>query len=78
MILPKNSTITAEFRKSMLGGVYVLKGEGVLENENVSFTAIPYFTWQNRGIYQMSTLLIENTEVIQQDQNTQGEINTDG
>jgi DUF1680 family protein len=78
MILPKNNTITAEFRKSMLGGVYVLKGEGVLKNENVSFKAIPYFAWQNRGIYQMSTLLIENPEVIQQDQNTQGEINTDG
>jgi hypothetical protein len=55
-----------------------LKGEGVLKNENVSFKAIPYFAWQNRGIYQMSTLLIENPEVIQQDQNTQGEINTDG
>lgn len=61
-ILP-NTNMEYSFDKNMLNGVVVLKGKAIelhknadnkiTENE-VSFTAIPYSTWNNRGADQMA------------------------
>jgi uncharacterized protein len=39
--LPQNAELTASFDPNLLGGVTVIRGNGV--------TAIPYFAWNNRG-----------------------------
>ena len=58
IILPPNTRFTSEFKPELLKGVMVLKAEvpAVLinNNENISttmqtFTAIPYYSWANRG-----------------------------
>ena len=58
LLLPERTTLTAEFKPGLLNGVMVLKGEVpavVIENsERIStkkqeFTAIPYYSWANRG-----------------------------
>lgn len=58
LLLPESTTLTAEFKPGLLNGVVVLKGEVpavVIENsERIStkkqeFTAIPYYSWANRG-----------------------------
>jgi DUF1680 family protein len=41
MTLPQDATLTAAFDPSLLGGVTVIRGNGI--------TAIPYFAWNNRG-----------------------------
>lgn len=78
MVLPRNNQASSEFMSSLSGGVQVVTGKGLIGETSVNFVAIPYFTWQNRGVCQMSTLLIENASLIENEQNTQGEINTDG
>jgi len=63
LILDNNAKLTAEFRPEMLGGIVVLKGEAksvTRAGENsvkeirTSFTAIPYFSWANRGSGEMA------------------------
>ena len=58
IIIPANATFTTEFKPNLLNGVTVLKTEvpAVIINssENIStvkqsFTAIPYYSWANRG-----------------------------
>jgi DUF1680 family protein len=41
MTLPRDVTLTAAFDPNLLGGVTVIRGNGI--------TAIPYFAWNNRG-----------------------------
>jgi DUF1680 family protein len=45
-----NQSLTPEFRADLLGGVTVLKGP---------FTAVPYFSWDNRGPGEMAVWLRE-------------------
>lgn len=58
IIIPANATFTSEFKADLLNGVTVLKSEVpavvINNNENIatvkqSFTAIPYYSWANRG-----------------------------
>ncbi len=58
IILPNYAAFTTEFKPELLNGVMVLKSEVpaiiVNSNENIStvkqsFTAIPYYSWANRG-----------------------------
>lgn len=58
LLLPESSLLTAAFKPDLLQGVTVLKGElpaVIIENGNSistrkqSFTAIPYYSWANRG-----------------------------
>ena len=58
IIIPASATFTTEFKPTLLNGVTVLKTEvpAVIINgvENIStvkqsFTAIPYYSWANRG-----------------------------
>jgi uncharacterized protein len=61
MELPKSNHLTTAYRPGLLGGVTVLLGEGVMpDGKKVHFTAIPYYAWNNRGIYALATLVIEN------------------
>jgi DUF1680 family protein len=58
IILNENTSFTNEYQANLLNGVTVLKGEAsavVIKNEEdistvkQSFTAIPYYSWANRG-----------------------------
>lgn len=61
MVLPKESTIKAQHRVDLLGGVTVLKGRGLTEdNRPAPFVAVPYYAWQNRGIDEMTVWLVED------------------
>jgi DUF1680 family protein len=46
--LPAGAAVTAEARPGFLGGVTVLKGEGLAGGAAAAFTAIPYYAWANR------------------------------
>jgi len=56
IVLPDAATITAEFRKDLLGGVEVLTGKAHLAGSNAErdFTAIPYYAWAHRGKSEMA------------------------
>lgn len=64
MILPPATEIRAKYSQDILGGMIVLEGKGLVQEKSVSFSAIPYFAWQNRGISSMTLLLIEDPEKI--------------
>ncbi|MEP7107259.1 MAG: glycoside hydrolase family 127 protein [Ferruginibacter sp.] len=58
LIIPANTTFTSEFKADLLNGITVVKAEvpAVVINNNESintvkqsFTAIPYYSWANRG-----------------------------
>jgi DUF1680 family protein len=58
IIVPSSTRFTSEFKPDLLKGVIVLKAEVpaiVIENENNistvkhNLTAIPYYSWANRG-----------------------------
>jgi hypothetical protein len=50
MALPEDSAVTAARRDDLLGGVTILQGQGLSgANAPVSFQAIPYYAWANRG-----------------------------
>lgn len=48
--LPKNPIFSSSFQRDLLGGIVVVKIEGV-KNEFV--TAVPYYSWANRGKSEM-------------------------
>ena len=58
----------------------VLSGEGMVDGKKVTFTAVPYYAWQNRGIHSLATLLIENPEKISVEKPVEknAKMNTDG
>jgi DUF1680 family protein len=45
--LPRSSQLTAAYKKDLLGGVVVVRGEA-LTTGSVAFQAVPYSTWDNR------------------------------
>jgi DUF1680 family protein len=58
LVLPDSSALTAEFKPDLLGGVTVLRGkalalsldaQGKTMRREQDFTAIPYYSWANRG-----------------------------
>jgi hypothetical protein len=58
LMLPDSSALTAEFKPDLLGGVTVLRGkalalsldaQGKTMRREQDFTAIPYYSWANRG-----------------------------
>jgi DUF1680 family protein len=53
----------AERRESLLGGVTVLRGRGILEGgAPVTFQAVPYYAWANRGTGAMTVWIPEVEE----------------
>lgn len=60
MILPPTTEIRAKYSHDMLAGAIILEGKGIVQGKSVTFSAIPYFAWQNRGISSMTLLLIED------------------
>jgi DUF1680 family protein len=70
LVVPNDSTLTAEFKPDLLNGVVVIKGnavslaynqQGTIEKKEQTFTAIPYYAWANRGQGEM-TVWIPNSE----------------
>jgi DUF1680 family protein len=63
IIIPDNAELSASFQADKLNGIDVITGEAIAfetSNDGLSlqtvkrkFTAIPYYTWDNRGINQM-------------------------
>ena len=63
LVLPKSAKLTAEHRAEMLGGVTVIRGRGLAggkQRKPVDILAVPYYTWQNRGIGEMAVWLTED------------------
>lgn len=59
LVLPASTAFRAEHRADLLGGVTVLHGSGLADGKNpVECTAIPYYAWENRGIYEMTAWLV--------------------
>ncbi|MGG9963517.1 glycoside hydrolase family 127 protein [Ferruginibacter sp. SUN106] len=63
LIIPANTVFKSEFNKDILNGVMTLKAEVpaviIVNNDNIStqkqsFTAIPYYSWANRGKGEMT------------------------
>jgi hypothetical protein len=55
--LPADAVLTPEYRSDMLGGVTVLRGEGLRNGEPFDLLAVPYFAWANRGAGEMEVWL---------------------
>jgi DUF1680 family protein len=63
VILPDNAELKAEFKADQFNGVTVITGDAVafetaadglsINTKKLSFTAIPYYTWNNRGLSKM-------------------------
>jgi DUF1680 family protein len=58
IILPSNTAFSSEFKKDLLGGITVLHatvpvviigGNNSIATSQQTFTAIPYYSWANRG-----------------------------
>ncbi len=65
--IPDTVSVSASFDKDLLNGVMVLKGNAFeVDREgnvkNVTFKAIPYSTWNNRGADQMEVWIPESKE----------------
>jgi len=65
IVLPDEVGLSPEWRSDLLGGVMVLRGcaralqaDGTLTEQE--FTAIPYYTWANRGPGEMAVWLARN------------------
>ena len=49
LVVPDDAPIDSTFRRNLLGGVQVLTGQALRGTRRMTFTAIPYFAWANRG-----------------------------
>jgi DUF1680 family protein len=86
LILPDDVHLSANFEKNKLSGVIVITGEEIVSNSSANglskqpkirpFTAIPYFSWCNRGITQMKVWLPRTESAVAQPK--QGEKTTPG
>ncbi len=63
LIIPDNTVFTSEFNPGILNGVMTLKAEvpaviitnnEIISTQKQSFTAIPYYSWANRGKGEMT------------------------
>lgn len=58
--LPAEAVLSAERRSDLLGGITVLRAQGVSkEGTPVGLTAIPYYAWSNRGATSMAVWILE-------------------
>ena len=73
IIIPANATFTSEFKPDLLNGITILKTEVpafvINSNESIStvkqsFTAIPYYSWANRGKGEMMVWFPEQVKDI--------------
>jgi DUF1680 family protein len=69
LILPPEAELKAEHRPDLLGGVTVITGKALAKTRaderprQVSFTAIPYYAWDNRSPGEMAVWLAEDPAV---------------
>ncbi|OFY40718.1 MAG: six-hairpin glycosidase [Bacteroidetes bacterium GWF2_40_14] len=67
IVVPEGTNFSNKFEKDILGGVITLEGKGFAVefdaqskktvNRPLNFKAIPYCTWNNRGVFSMVTWL---------------------
>jgi hypothetical protein len=59
LVLPDDNSLDSEFRKDLLGGVQVVTGAARRDGQTdeITFTAIPYYAWANRGPGEMAVWL---------------------
>jgi DUF1680 family protein len=57
LVLPTDADLTTRFDSDLLGGMLVVEGSALRNGTAVSFTAIPYFAWANRGQGEMAVWL---------------------
>lgn len=71
IVISRNSKISNHFDEKLLGGVVILEGDAYIVNKDsinniveipITFKAIPYSTWNNRGYGQMVTWTPESAE----------------
>ncbi|MEO6230736.1 MAG: glycoside hydrolase family 127 protein [Ferruginibacter sp.] len=71
ILIPENTSFTSEFKPELLNGVTILKAKVpavvIAGNDNVStvmqsFTAIPYYSWANRGKGEMNVWFPEKVK----------------
>ena len=76
-IIPSNTNFSSEFKPGLLNGVMILNAEVpaiVVNGNNVStvkknFTAIPYYSWANRGKGEMNVWFpkeVKDIEILSQ------------
>lgn len=70
LVIPAKSVFNAQFEPDLLGGVTVLKGKALRGDslisaaEKVEFTAIPYYSWANRGKGEMRVWFPESDAAV--------------
>lgn len=67
IVIPRKTNISSHFDEKLLGGVVVLEGDAYMVTADkkktpMTFKAIPYSTWNNRGYGQMVTWTPETAE----------------
>ncbi|WP_215224758.1 glycoside hydrolase family 127 protein [Echinicola shivajiensis] len=77
-VLPASHQISSQYDPEILGGTVVLSGHGIAEGKEVEFTAVPYYLWQNRGVYPLRTIVVENPEKVREEIEKEEKLNTNG
>lgn len=75
LVLPDDALLSTDFRSDLLGGVQVITGQGrslaakdqPAQADGVAFTAIPYYSWANRGKGAMAVWLARTPDVPKED-----------
>ncbi len=57
--VPSDARLDTSFKRSLLGGVQVVTGQAYRGDRRVTFTAVPYFAWSNRGQGEMAVWVRE-------------------
>ena len=57
--VPSDARLDSSFRRNLLGGVQVVTGQAYRGDRRVTFTAVPYFAWANRGPGEMAVWVRE-------------------
>lgn len=68
MQLSASTSIENSYDPMVLGGTNVLTGNGQVQGKDISFKAVPYYLWQNRGIAAMTMLLNEQPDISKEEQ----------
>jgi DUF1680 family protein len=74
IIVPKNVTFTTEYKPDELNGIMTLKADAKAVNvdadgqnvstQNTTLTAIPYYSWANRGKGEMTVWFPEQVKYV--------------
>lgn len=59
LMVPADARLASSFRRDLLGGVQVVTGRALRDGRRVPFTAVPYFSWANRGQGEMAVWVRE-------------------